>query len=41
MLMTFTLIIFVERDCKMKAGDMREILSSNVAVVPTRLGDVL
>ena len=32
---------FVERDCKMDAGDMREILSSDVATVPRRLGGVL
>ena len=40
MLMTFSLDI-VERDCKMNAGDMREILSSDVATVPRCLGGVL
>ena len=40
MLMTFGLN-FVKGDCKMIAGDMREILSSDVATVLTRLGGVL
>ena len=38
---TFSLIIFVGRDCKMNAGDMRVISSSDVATVLRRLGGVL
>ena len=38
--MTFSLN-FGEPDCKMNAGDMREILSSDVATVLRRLGGML
>ena len=32
---------FVDRDCKINAGDMREVLSCIVALVLRRLGGVL